>query len=92
MKEVVYEPNKLEFLSSHIDIKFTSCWPPTKFRSPHGLPMDLLDRVLIVSTKPYTESDIQEIIQIRYVISWSSKIVKLQNKASWMTSVNASPK
>ena len=38
----------------------------TKFRSPHGLPMDLLDRVLIVSTKPYTEDDIQQIIQIRY--------------------------
>jgi len=37
----------------------------TKFRSPHGLPMDLLDRVLIVSTKPYTEDDIQQIIQIR---------------------------
>lgn len=39
----------------------------TKFRSPHGLPMDLLDRVLIVSTKPYTEEDIKEIIQIRCV-------------------------
>lgn len=39
----------------------------TKFRSPHGLPMDLLDRVLIVSTKPYSEDDIQQIIQIRYV-------------------------
>ena len=38
----------------------------TKFRSPHGLPMDLLDRVLIVSTKPYSEDDIQQIIQIRY--------------------------
>ncbi|KAG6907087.1 RuvB-like protein 2 [Tephrocybe rancida] len=37
----------------------------TKFRSPHGLPVDLLDRVLIVSTKPYTEDDIQQIIQIR---------------------------
>jgi len=37
----------------------------TKFRSPHGLPMDLLDRVLIVSTKPYSEDDIQQIIQIR---------------------------
>ncbi|KAF8971870.1 DNA helicase [Flammula alnicola] len=37
----------------------------TKFRSPHGLPMDLLDRVLIVSTKPYSEEDIQQIIQIR---------------------------
>ena len=39
----------------------------TNFRSPHGLPMDLLDRVLIVSTKPYSEDDIQQIIQIRYV-------------------------
>lgn len=39
----------------------------TNIRSPHGLPMDLLDRVLIVSTKPYTEEDIQQIIQIRYV-------------------------
>ena len=39
----------------------------TKFRSPHGLPMDLLDRVLIVSTKPYSEDDIQQIIQIRLV-------------------------
>jgi RuvB-like protein 2 len=37
----------------------------TKFRSPHGLPVDLLDRVLIVSTKPYAEEDIQQIIQIR---------------------------
>ena len=37
--------------------------------APQGLPMDLLDRVLIVSTKLYTESDIQEIIQIRYVIT-----------------------
>jgi len=37
----------------------------TKFRSPHGLPVDLLDRVLIVSTKPYLEADIQEIIKIR---------------------------
>ena len=39
----------------------------TKFQSPHGLPVDLLDRVLIVSTKPYEEQDIQQIIQIRSV-------------------------
>jgi len=37
----------------------------TKIQSPHGLPVDLLDRVLIVSTKPYEEPDIQQIIQIR---------------------------
>jgi RuvB-like protein 2 len=39
----------------------------TKIKSPHGLPVDLLDRVLIVSTKPYGEDDIQQIIQIRSV-------------------------
>ena len=37
----------------------------TNVRSPHGLPVDLLDRVLIISTKPYTDDDIQQIIQIR---------------------------
>lgn len=39
----------------------------TKFRSPHGLPVDLLDRVLIISTTKYGVDDIREIIQIRYV-------------------------
>ncbi|KIY66752.1 DNA helicase [Cylindrobasidium torrendii FP15055 ss-10] len=37
----------------------------TTIRSPHGLPVDLLDRVLIVSTKPYTEDDMRQIIEIR---------------------------
>jgi RuvB-like protein 2 len=41
----------------------------TTFKSPHGLPADLLDRVLIVSTKPYEEDDIREIISIRSVSS-----------------------
>lgn len=39
----------------------------TNLHSPHGLPPDLLDRVLIVSTQPYTPEDIQYIIKIRYV-------------------------
>jgi len=37
----------------------------TNFRSPHGLPVDLLDRVLIISTRPYAPDDIKQIIQIR---------------------------
>lgn len=37
----------------------------TRFRSPHGLPIDLLDRVLIVSTQPYSEEDVGQIIEIR---------------------------
>lgn len=42
----------------------------TTFKSPHGLPVDLLDRVLIVSTKPYSDEDIRQIIQIRFVFSF----------------------
>ncbi|KAK0224596.1 TIP49 C-terminus-domain-containing protein [Armillaria nabsnona] len=38
----------------------------TTFRSPHGLLVDLLDRVLIISTKSYSDKDIQQIIQIRF--------------------------
>ena len=37
----------------------------SKTKSPHGLPPDLLDRVLIVSTNPYTEEEFQEIVKIR---------------------------
>ncbi|KAI8981336.1 TIP49-domain-containing protein [Trametes punicea] len=37
----------------------------TNLHSPHGLPPDLLDRVLIVSTQPYTPDDIKHIIKIR---------------------------
>ncbi|KAI0370003.1 TIP49-domain-containing protein [Pilatotrama ljubarskyi] len=37
----------------------------TNLHSPHGLPPDLLDRVLIVSTQPYTPDDIKYIIKIR---------------------------
>jgi RuvB-like protein 2 len=37
----------------------------TTFRSPHGLPVDLLDRVLIVSTKAYSQDEIKQIVEIR---------------------------
>ena len=37
----------------------------TDYKSPHGIPIDLLDRMLIISTKPYTEKDIRQIIEIR---------------------------
>jgi RuvB-like protein 2 len=39
----------------------------SKTKSPHGLPPDLLDRVLIVSTQPYSEDEFREIIKIRCV-------------------------
>lgn len=37
----------------------------TTYRSPHGLPLDFLDRVVIVSTQPYSQEEISQIIAIR---------------------------
>ena len=37
----------------------------TKYQSPHGIPLDLLDRVLIISTQKYSDDDIKEIIRVR---------------------------
>ena len=37
----------------------------TKYKSPHGIPIDLLDRLLIISTSPYSEPEIKSIIKIR---------------------------
>jgi RuvB-like protein 2 len=37
----------------------------TKYKSPHGIPVDLLDRMLIISTKRYEEAEIKEIVKIR---------------------------
>ncbi len=37
----------------------------TNYRSPHGLPLDFLDRVVIVSTQPYGEDEIRQILAIR---------------------------
>lgn len=35
------------------------------YTSPHGIPIDLLDRTLIISTEPYSAEEIQEILKIR---------------------------
>jgi len=37
----------------------------TNYRSPHGLPLDFLDRVVIVSTHAYQKEEIQQILSIR---------------------------
>lgn len=37
----------------------------TTYTSPHGLPLDFLDRVVIVSTQPYTADEIRQILAIR---------------------------
>ena len=37
----------------------------TAYRSPHGLPLDFLDRVAIINTHSYTPEEIKQIISIR---------------------------
>ncbi|XP_055687183.1 ruvB-like helicase 2 [Lutzomyia longipalpis] len=37
----------------------------TDYKSPHGIPIDLLDRMIIIRTIPYTEKEFKEILKIR---------------------------
>ncbi|XP_077239724.1 uncharacterized protein LOC143880626 [Tasmannia lanceolata] len=37
----------------------------TNYKSPHGIPIDFLDRLLIISTQPYTKDEIRKILDIR---------------------------
>ncbi|XP_077290078.1 ruvB-like helicase 2 rept [Arctopsyche grandis] len=37
----------------------------TNYKSPHGIPIDLLDRMIIVPTSPYTQAELKEILKIR---------------------------
>lgn len=37
----------------------------TNYKSPHGLPLDLLDRSIIIKTEKYNEEEIMKILQIR---------------------------
>jgi len=37
----------------------------TDYQSSHGIPFDMLDRLLIIMTEPYNESELKQILQIR---------------------------
>jgi len=37
----------------------------TDMVSPHGIPLDLLDRMLTITTRPYTRDEIKKILEIR---------------------------
>lgn len=37
----------------------------TNYKGPHGMPLDLLDRLLIITTQPYEKRDIEHILEIR---------------------------
>eukprot|EP01080_Neovahlkampfia_damariscottae_P003173 gene3173-5489_t len=49
----------------------------TTYKSPHGIPMDLLDRTLIISTQPYSKDELADIISIRC----SEEDVQITDKA-----------
>ncbi|MEM2974786.1 MAG: RuvB-like domain-containing protein, partial [Candidatus Micrarchaeia archaeon] len=49
----------------------------TELSSAHGIPEDLLDRMLIINTKPYTSGEVAEIIKIRC----DEEKIELDNKA-----------
>ena len=40
----------------------------TDVRSPHGIPLDLLDRVMIIKTMPYSQEEMMQIIKIRSLV------------------------
>ncbi|XP_071809564.1 ruvB-like 2 [Asterias amurensis] len=37
----------------------------TQYKSPHGIPIDLLDRLLIITTSTYSEKEMKQILTIR---------------------------
>jgi RuvB-like protein 2 len=45
----------------------------TNYKSPHGIPIDLLDRLLIIHTKPYNEVEMRHILDIRYCFCFLKK-------------------
>ena len=47
----------------------------TQYKSPHGIPIDLLDRLLIISTEPYSEKEIRQILDIRCDLGGNSSHV-----------------
>jgi RuvB-like protein 2 len=40
----------------------------TEYKSPHGIPIDLLDRLLIIPTTPYSDKELGHILHIRCVV------------------------
>ncbi|XP_065310001.2 ruvB-like 2 isoform X3 [Dermacentor albipictus] len=37
----------------------------TNYQSPHGIPIDLLDRLVIIATQPYQDREVKHILRIR---------------------------
>jgi hypothetical protein len=43
----------------------------TDILSPHGMPLDLLDRIMIIRTLPYCIEDMIEVIRIQSIICFA---------------------
>ena len=62
----------------------------TEYKSPHGIPIDLLDRLMIISTQPYNEKEQDAILRIRCEeedVEMTDEAMKLLTKISQETSL-----
>ena len=62
----------------------------TNYKSPHGIPIDLLDRLMIIPTTPYSEKEIKRILEIRAEeedVEMSSNALDLLTKVGSETSL-----
>lgn len=48
----------------------------TNYKSPHGIPLDLLDRMIIVPTIPYDEKELREILRYFYFDNFTVLLLK----------------
>lgn len=46
----------------------------TNYKSPHGIPVDLLERLLIISTSPYSANEMKQILKIRFILFFKKNI------------------
>ena len=57
----------------------------TDMTSPHGIPVDLLDRLVIIRTLPYTPQEMVQILAIRAQVSvWGGgRAAYIRRCSSW---------
>jgi TBP-interacting protein len=58
----------------------------TDIKAAHGMPLDLLDRLLIINTKPYGKEDIKKILEIR---AKSEKIKLSEDALEYLTEIGS---
>lgn len=73
------EPPKLHLNLPHVHLSLRI--RGTAHRSPHGLPLDLLDRLLIIATAPYGDKETRQILKIR----WDTPKIHLRTPKSSLT-------